>query len=145
MKKLLSYMMMALIATSAISFAAAPTEEQMMDKEKGAWQAFKDKNADAFKKFVSEEMVGVYDDGASDMTKELADMQKWDMKSFEISNFKQTAEGPNGVAVTYVVKIEGTYNGKDASGTFNAGSVWVKERGNWKAIFHTNVKQAAGG
>ena len=43
--------------------------------------------------------------------------------------------------VTYVVKIEGTYNGKDASGTFNAGSVWEKEKGNWMAIFHTNVKQ----
>ena len=91
MKKLLSYTMMALLATIAISFAAAPTEEQMMDKEKGAWQAFKDKNADAFKKFVIRaRWSGVYDDGASDMTKELADMQKWDMKSFEISNYKAT-------------------------------------------------------
>jgi hypothetical protein len=108
MKKILTYTMTALMATIALSFAAAPTEDQMLDKEKGAWQAFKDKNADAFKRFVSEDMVGVYDDGMADMAKELSDMQKWDMKSFEISNFKQTAEGPNGIAVTYVVKVEGS-------------------------------------
>jgi hypothetical protein len=39
------------------------------------------------------------------------------------------------------VKIEGTYDGKDMSGTYNAGSVWKKEKSAWMAIFHTNMKQ----
>ena len=35
--------------------------------------------------------------------------------------------------------------GKDASGTYNAGSVWKMENGKWLAIFHTNIKQARSG
>ena len=38
------------------------------------------------------------------------------------------------------MKIEGTVNGKDMSGTYNAGSVWKLENGKWLAIFHTNIK-----
>ena len=59
-----------------------------MAKEKAAWQAFKDKKADDFKKVVDHDMIGVYADGISDLAKEMADMQKWDMKSFTISDFK---------------------------------------------------------
>jgi hypothetical protein len=43
---------------------------------------------------------------------------------------------------TYKVTIAGTYDGKDASGIYNAGSVWTKNKGEWQAIFHTNVKEA---
>jgi hypothetical protein len=41
------------------------------------------------------------------------------------------------------VKVEGTYDGHDMSGTYNAGSVWKMEGNDWLAIFHTNIKQAA--
>jgi ketosteroid isomerase-like protein len=44
---------------------------------------------------------------------------------------------------TYTVKVEGTFDGKDMSSTYNAGSIWKKEGNNWLAIFHTNIKQAA--
>jgi hypothetical protein len=134
--------MTALLATMAVSFAA-PDKAAVEAKEKAAWQAFKDKKADDFKKVINAEFRGVYDDGVSNMQKELDDMQKWDMKSFEISDYQVTSQGPNVVVTTYTVKIEGTFNGKDASGTFNCGSVWKNKKGEWQAIFHTNVKQAA--
>jgi hypothetical protein len=148
MKKYISYTMIALFATAAILTAAAP-EDAMMEKEKAAWQAFKDKKPDEFKKLVSANMVAVYAEGMSDMQKELADMQKWDMKSFAISDYKVTSAGPNLVMSTYKVKVEGTYDGKDQSGNYNAASVWHKmggrRGGDWQAIFHTNVKEAAAG
>jgi hypothetical protein len=31
------------------------------------------------------------------------------------------------------------------SGTYNAGSVWKLENGQWMAIFHTNIMQAETG
>jgi hypothetical protein len=142
MKKLISYTMMAFLATVAISFAA-PDNDEMMAKEKAAWQAFKDKDAAGFKKVVDGDMIGIYADGIADMAKEMADMQKWDMKSFEISDYKSHSDEKDVVVASYVVKIEGTYNGKDASGTYNAGSVWKMENGKWLAIFHTNVLQEA--
>ena len=144
MKKYISYTIIALLATAAIS-AAASTEDMVQEKEKAAWQAFKDKKSDDFKKVVSTNLVAVYAEGMSDMQKELADMQKWDMKSFAISDYKVTANGSDTVVTTYTVKIEGTYDGKDQTGTYNAGSVWKKQNGQWQAVFHTNVKQASAG
>jgi len=140
MKKYITHTMIALLATIAIS-TAAPTEDALMEKEKAAWQAFKDKKPDDFKKLVSANLVAVYAEGMSDMQKELADMQKWDMKSFAISDYKVTSDAPGTVVTTYKVAIEGTYDGKDQSGTYNAASVWKKQKGEWQAIFHTNVKE----
>ncbi len=145
MKRIIASTMIALLVTGAIS-TAATNDDALQEKEKAAWQAFKDKKPDDFKKVVSANMMGVYVEGVSDLQKELADMQKWDMKSFAISDFKVVSDGPNLAVSTYTVKIEGTYDGKDQSGTYNAGSVWHKRaRGEWQAIFHTNVKQAPAG
>jgi hypothetical protein len=143
MKKLLTCTLAVLLATMAISLAA-PDRDTLMKKEKAAWQAFKDKKPDDFKKVVSENMAAVYAEGISDMAKELADMQKWEMKSFKISDFKVSSDEPDTAMSTYTVVIKGTYGGKDASATYYAGSVWKKQGGEWKAIFHTDVKAAPG-
>src|SRR5215475_10457272 len=123
-------------ATIAIS-TGAMNDETLQEKEKAAWQAFKDKKPEDFKKLVSAQLMAVYAEGASDMQKELAAMQKWDMKSFAISDYKVTSQGSDTAVAVYKVVVEGTYDGKDQSGTYNAASVWKKQKGNWQAIFHT--------
>src|SRR6266404_2630970 len=88
MKKHITRTMVALFATIAVSIAAMPDKAAMEAKEKAAWQAFKDKNSDAFKKVVDKDIRCVYADRLSiSLQNELADMQKWDMKSFEFSDF----------------------------------------------------------
>ena len=77
------------------------------------------------------------------MKKEMDVRQKWDMKSFTISNYKAISDEKDVIVTTYTVTIQGTFDGKDASGTYNAGSVWKMEKGAWLAIFHTNAPQAA--
>jgi hypothetical protein len=145
MKKQITYLITALLATIAISNAAPPDKAAMEGKEKAAWQAFKDKNSDAFKKVVDKDIRCVYADRLStSLQNELADMQKWDMKSFEFSDFGMFSDEKDVIVTTYKVKVEGTVDGKDASGNYNAGSVWKLENGQWLAIFHTNVKEAAG-
>src|SRR4030095_4357384 len=114
-KKDISYTMMVLLGTVALSTAAS-TEDAMQEKEKAAWQAFKDKKTDDFKKVVSPNLVAVYAEGMSDLQKELADMQKWDMKSFAISDYKVTSDGSDTVVTTYKVTIEGTYDVKGEPG-----------------------------
>lgn len=122
----------------ALLSTAATNEDTMMEKEKAAWQAFKDKKPDDFKKVVSAKLVAVYAEGVSDM-------QKWEMKSFVISDYKVTSDGPDTCVMIYKVTIEGTFDGKDQSGAYNAASVWKKQKGEWQAIFHTNIKQAPTG
>jgi hypothetical protein len=141
MKKLMSYTIIIFLATIAVSIAT-PDKDAMMEKEKAAWQAYKDKKADDFKKVADGDMVGVYAEGVADMAKEMADMQKWDMKSFAISGYKTTSDEKDVIVSSYTVTIEGTFDGQDASGTYNAGTVWKLENGKWLAIFHTNIKQA---
>ena len=144
MKKQITYLMVALFATVAVSIAATPDKAAMEAKEKAAWQAFKDKNSDAFKKVVDKDIRCVYADRLStSLQNELADMQKWDMKSFEFSDFDMFSDEKDVIVTTYKVKVEGTVDGKDASGNYNAGSVWKLENGQWLAIFHTNVNEAA--
>jgi hypothetical protein len=140
MKRLISYTMMALLATIAVSIAA-PSKDEIMAKEESAWQAFKDKDAAAFQKVVDGDMVGVYADSIASMKQELTDMKKWEMKSFKITDFKSHSDEKDVIVTSYLVTLEGTYDGKDASGTYNAGSVWKMENGQWLAIFHTNVLQ----
>jgi hypothetical protein len=142
MKRYISYTMIGLLATIAVSIAATPDKAAMEEKEKAAWQAFKDKKAEEFQKLVDKDVRCVYDTGVSNMAKELAAMQKWDMKSFAISDYDIFSDEKDVIVATYTVKVEGTFDGKDVSGTYNAGSVWKKEGKNWLAIFHTNIKQA---
>jgi ketosteroid isomerase-like protein len=139
MNKLISYTIVALFATMAIAMAG-PEKETIMAKEKAAWESFKDKNATDFKKVVDKDLRAVYAEGMSNMQKELEDMQKWDLKSFTISDFDSFTDEPDVIVTTYKVVVDGTYNGKDMSGTYNAGSVWKKEKNTWLAIFHTNMK-----
>jgi hypothetical protein len=139
MKKLIICTITALFATVAVSIAA-PDKDAMMAMEIAAWHAFKEKNAAAFKKVVAADFLGVYAQGVSDMKTELDNMQKWDMKSFAISDYTALASGADTMVSTYKVTVDGTYDGKDASGTYNAGSVWKMKEGAWQAIFHTNVK-----
>jgi hypothetical protein len=142
MKKSLSYIVALLFAGIAVSIAA-PDKAAIEAKENAAWQAFKDKKADAFKKVVDKDFKGVYAEGVSDMAKELSDMAKWDMKSFAISDFTSFSDEKDVVVTTYTVKLEGTYDGHDMAGTYNCGTVWKEEKGQWLAIFHSNVKQEA--
>src|SRR4029077_19307072 len=107
MKKYITFAMAALFATIAVSIAA-PDKAAIEAKEKAAWQAFKDKKADDFKKVVDKDIRCVYVDGISNFQKELSDMQKWDIKSFAFSDFDSFTDEPDVIVTTYTVKVEGT-------------------------------------
>jgi hypothetical protein len=142
MKGMITYTIAAFFAMIAVS-VAAPDKAAMEAKEKAAWQAFKDKKVDEFKTLVDKDVRCVYPEGINHLQNELDAMQKWDMKSFEFSDYDMFSDEKDVVVATYKVKVEGTYDGKDMSGTYNAGSVWKLENGKWLAIFHTNIKEEA--
>jgi len=140
MKKSLSYAVALLLAGIAVSFAG-PDKAALEKNENAAWQAYKEKNEAGFQKVVDKDFKGVYADGIQTMSDELAGMKKWDMKSFTISDYNMFSDEKDVAVSTYTVKLEGTLDGKDMSGTYNCGSVWKMENGQWMAIFHTNIKQ----
>src|SRR5437588_8761052 len=139
MNKSLSYAVALLMATITVSFGG-PDKAAMEAKEKTAWQTFKDKDAAGFQKVVDKDFKGVYADGIYDMQKEMADMKRWDMKSFAINDYTIFSDEKDVVGGTYTGKVEGTVEGKDVSGTYNCGSCWKMKTGKWMAIYKANVK-----
>jgi len=142
MKRYITCTIAAFFAMIAVSIAG-PDKDAMMAKEKAAWQAFKDKKSDEFNKLLSPNFMGVYSDGIQNKQQEIDSMKNWDMKSFDLSDFNLVMTDKDTALVTYHVKVEGTADGKDASGTYNAGSIWQMKNGEWHPIFHTNMKQEA--
>jgi len=139
MKKYITYAMTVLFATIAVSIAA-PDKAAIEAKEKAAWQAFKDKKADDFKKLVSADLVAVYAQGIMNMKAELDTMAKTDVKSFSLSDFNVVATDADTAIVSYKAKVESTSEGKDNSGDYNCGSIWQMKNGKWQAIFHADMK-----
>ena len=140
---MITYITTALLATIAISFAAPDDKEAIISKEKAAWQAFKDKKADDFKKLLSTDLVTVYADGMHNLQQEVDSMSKTDMKSFDLSDFNVVFPDKKTAVITYKAKVEATSGGKDVSGTYNVGSVWHKAKDQWIGIFHTDMKETA--
>ena len=73
MNKYFTYGITILFATVAVSIAATPDKDAMMAKETAAWQAYKDKKADDFKKVVDQDVRVVYGDGFHNLQSEVAD------------------------------------------------------------------------
>ncbi|MFL6519701.1 MAG: nuclear transport factor 2 family protein [Chthoniobacterales bacterium] len=140
MKKYFSLAVTVWFASIALSIAATPDKDAIMAKEKEAWQAYKDKNADGFKKLLDKDYRAVYANGIVDLKAEVDGMQKTDMKSFAISDYTAFSDEPDVIVTTYKCAVQGTENGKDTSATYNCGTVWKMENGTWMVIFHTNAK-----
>ncbi|MEP6602387.1 MAG: nuclear transport factor 2 family protein [Spartobacteria bacterium] len=129
-----------LFAAIAVSIAA-PDKDKIIANEKAAWQAYKDKKADEFRKYVSAEYHSVYSNGVYTLDKELAAMTKTDLKSFDLTGFDVTSTDAETAIITYQATVQMTVDGKDASGTYNSVSVWRMTGGTWSVILHSNVPQ----
>jgi hypothetical protein len=116
------------------------SDSSLMSDEKAIWDAYKNKQADAFKKYMGSGYVGIYAEGVKSLDKEVADMAKTELRSFSFADMKLTHPSTDTATVTYKVTAQATSNGKDVSGTYSAASVYAKQGGKWLAIFHTEIK-----
>jgi hypothetical protein len=115
-------------------------DSALMADEKAAWEAYKGKQADAFKKLLASDYIGVYAEGFKTVEAEVADMAKSDVRDFTFADMKVTHPGADIALVTYKVTTHATFDGKDVSGPYNAASVYLKRGGKWLAISHTEIK-----
>lgn len=119
---------------------SAPSESTITDLEKSAWEAYKNKQADAFKALMSKDYYGVYAEGMKTLDTELADMAKGDLRDYSFSDVKVVFPHPKMAVMIYKAKVQATADGKDISGTYNCGSVWVQQGGKWVGAFHSEAK-----
>ena len=127
-------------ANPAKAGKSAANESTITDLEKSAWEAYKNKQADAFKALMSKEYYGVYAEGMKTLDDEVANMAKSDLRDYSFSDVKVVFPHPKMAVMTYKAKVQATADGKDISGTYNCGSVWVQQGGKWVGAFHSEAK-----
>jgi hypothetical protein len=149
MKKQFILFCMTLIAVAPICFGQTgpskanrfPTKEAAItDAEKSAWEAYKNKQADAFKKYLAAEYCGFYAEGIKNVDKEVADMEKTELRDYSLTDMKIAFPSANVAVTTYKATLHGSSAGQDTSGKYNVASVWITKGGKWLVIFHTEAK-----
>ena len=149
MKKTLILCCAAVLATAPICLAqknpskpakSAASESTITDLEKSAWEAYKNKQTDAFKALFSKDYCGVYAEGIKTLEGEVADMAKADLRDYSFADVKVAFPHSKVAVMTYKATLHATSGGKDISGTYNCGSVWVQQGGKWLGAFHTETK-----
>jgi ketosteroid isomerase-like protein len=127
-------------AKSGKSSKSSSNESAITDLEKSAWEAYKNKQADAFKALMSKDYYGVYEEGVKNLDSEVADMAKTDLHEYSFADVKVVFPHPNVAVMTYKATVKASSGGKDMSGTYNSGSVWIQQGGKWVGAFHTEAK-----
>ena len=127
-------------ASPAKPAKSASNETAITHLETSAWEAYKNKQADAFKKLMSEDYCGEYAEGIKNLDREVADMAKTDLRDYSLADMKVVFPSADVAVITYKTTMQQAFEGKDMSGTYNSGSIWVKKGGKWLEVFHTEVK-----
>ena len=89
---------------------------------------------------MSKDYYGTYTEDIKNLDREVSDMAKTDLRDYSLADMKVVFPSTDVAVITYKAAIQLTSEGKDMSGTYNSGSVWVKKGGKWLEVFHTEAK-----
>jgi Domain of unknown function (DUF4440) len=123
-----------------LSAADAAGDQAIVDLEKKAWQSYKDHQPDAFKGLMGPDYAAVYAEGIKDINGELGDMKNVELRSFDMTNTRVSHPSAEVAMLTFTCAVQGSAEGKDISGTYNCGSVYLKQNGKWVGVFHAEAK-----
>jgi hypothetical protein len=124
---------------------AAPSEADIIAKEKAAWDTFRKKDADAFGKLVAAEYIEVTESGVIDKAATIAGMKDFDLSDVTFAEWKMTPIDKDAVIITYTATLKGTFKGKAIPpDPFRESAAYVNRNGEWLAIYfqETRVRTA---
>jgi hypothetical protein len=123
---------------------AAPSEADIIAKEKAAWDAFKKKDADAFGKLMTADYLEVVDAGVMDKATSIAGIKDFDVTDVSFSDWKMTSIDKDAVLLTYkATGVKGKYKGEDIPpGPYYEASAYVNRKGDWQAIYYQETLSA---
>ena len=114
---------------------APPSEADMIAKEKAAWDAFKRKDADGFKKMLAPEYIEITGRGTMDVSAIVSGMNDVTLSDVTFADWKMTSIDKDLVLLTYTTTQKGTYKGEAFDGTNRHGAAWINRNGEWLAIY----------
>ena len=114
---------------------APPSEADMIAKEKASWDAFRRKDADAFKKMLAPEYTEITGNGVRDLAATVSGMNDVTFTDVTFADWKMTQIDKDLVLLTYTTTQKGTYKGEALDGTYRHGAAWINRNGEWLAIY----------
>src|SRR5437867_1301688 len=91
---------------------APPSEADIIAKEKAGWDAFRKKDADAFKKLLTPDFIEVMDSGTHDLASSTESMKDSELSDVTFADWKMTTIDKDAVLLTYTATVKGTFKGK---------------------------------
>ena len=120
---------------------AGPSESDLIAKEKSAWDAFKKKDPDAFKKTLAPEYIEVIDTGLKDTAAAVATMNDITIEDVTFSDWKMTPIDKDAALLTYKATVKGKFKGEDVPpGPYFEASAYVNRNGEWLAIYYQETQ-----
>ena len=116
------------------------SEQAVINLEKAVTEAYKDKKADTFRKYLAKNYVGINADGITKLATEITGMENTDVRSCSFADMKVVFPKAGIALVTYKGTFQSSVAGQETSATYNIASVWAKRWGNWSLISHISVK-----
>ncbi len=142
MRPLLGYVLtLSLLGTPSPAAVSADAVGELRGLERAAWQAYKEKDASAYRKLLDSGYVNVGGDGIFGVEKEIRDMARSGVESFSLSTMAVSFPAPNVAVVTYLVSVTRAGKLPSQAVPFYDASVWVRSEGTWKTVLHTHARK----
>lgn len=124
-------------ANNATPKTAAPSEADLIAKEKAAWDAIKQKDYAAFGNLLASDYVEVTDQGVLDKAGIVADVKDFIPTDLTFSDWKMIPIDNDAAILTYSLTQKGTYKGKEIPpGPYRVAAAWVNRDGKWQAFYY---------
>jgi len=133
-------MMTLVVATALVAMPAFAKPMSPLARETAIWQAFKNKQANAFGAMFAPNYVGIYAEGPATAATDMQSLKNSKIASFKIANFNSRMIDAEDMLMTYSVDVKGTMGKTDVSGRYWAASLWHRTGNNWLTAYHTEVK-----
>jgi hypothetical protein len=116
---------------------AAPTEADMIAKEKAAWDTIKQKDLAAFGNMLASDYVEVTGESVFDKAGIVADLKDFNLTEATFSDWKMLPIDNDAVILTYKTTLKAAYKGQDVPpGPYYSAAAWVNRDGKWQAFFY---------
>lgn len=116
---------------------APPSEADMIAKEKASWDAFKRKDADAYRKLLAAEYTEITSSGVRDSAATVANMNDVTLTDVTFADWKMTTIDKDLALLTYTTTQKGTYKGEAIpEGPYRHAAAWINKNGEWLGIYY---------
>jgi hypothetical protein len=124
-------------ANTSTTKTAAPSEADIVAKEKATWDTLKKKDYDAFGNLLASDYIEVTDEKVFDKAGIVADVKDLNLTDATFSDWKMLPIDNDAVILTYTLNLKATFKGEALPpGPFHSAAAWVNRGGKWLAIYY---------